>query len=140
MRRKLRVFLAEDQTILRQSLRALIGNHPNLQVVGEAGDGEETVRLVKSLQPDIVVMDVSMPVMNGLQATEEIRRQENSPITKGFLRFLGAAFTKHPYAWTAGGTIADLDRTTPEDLKKFYDAYYQPSNALVVVVGISLAR
>ncbi|MCX5747763.1 MAG: pitrilysin family protein [Proteobacteria bacterium] len=66
---------------------------------------------------------------------EEIRRQENSPITKGFLRFLGVAFTKHPYAWTAGGTISDLDATTPDDLKKFYDAYYQPNNAMLVVVG-----
>ncbi|MGE5181491.1 MAG: M16 family metallopeptidase [Acidobacteriota bacterium] len=66
---------------------------------------------------------------------EEIRQQENSPIAKGFLRFLAVAFTKHPYAWTAGGTIADLDQTTPEDLKKFYDTYYQPNNAMLVVVG-----
>jgi zinc protease len=66
---------------------------------------------------------------------EEIRQQENSPIAKGFLRFLAIAFTKHPYAWTAGGTIKDLDATTPEDLKRFYDTYYQPNNALLVVVG-----
>jgi zinc protease len=66
---------------------------------------------------------------------EEIRQQENSPITRGFLRFLSIAFTKHPYAWTAGGNLTDLDATTPEDLQKFYDAYYQPSNALLVVVG-----
>ncbi len=66
---------------------------------------------------------------------EEIRQQENSPIAKGFLRFLEIAFTKHPYAWTAGGNLKDLDATTLEDLKKFYDAYYQPGNALLVVVG-----
>jgi zinc protease len=66
---------------------------------------------------------------------EEIRQQENSPIAKGFLRFLDIAYTKHPYAWTAGGTIKDLDATTPDDLKKFYDAYYQPNNAMLVVVG-----
>ncbi len=66
---------------------------------------------------------------------EEIRQQENSPIAKGFLRFLETAYTKHPYAWTAGGTIKDLDQTTPEDLKAFYDAYYQPNNAMLVVVG-----
>jgi zinc protease len=66
---------------------------------------------------------------------EEIRQQENSPIAKGFLRFLDIAYTKHPYAWTAGGTIKDLDQTTPEDLKRFYDAYYQPNNAMLVVVG-----
>lgn len=66
---------------------------------------------------------------------EEIRQQENSPITKGFLRFLEIAFTKHPYAWTAGGNLKDLDATTPADLKKFYDAYYEPNNALLVVAG-----
>ncbi len=66
---------------------------------------------------------------------EEIRQQDNAPLTKGFLRFLGIAFTKHPYAWTAGGTAKDLDATTPDELKKFYDAYYQPNNALLVVVG-----
>lgn len=66
---------------------------------------------------------------------EEIRRQENDPIAQGLLRFLQIAFVKHPYSWTAGGTIADLDRTTADDLRAFYDAYYQPGNALVVVVG-----
>ena len=66
---------------------------------------------------------------------EEIRQQENSPITKGFLRFLAIAFTKHPYAWTAGGNLKDLDATTPADLKTFYDHYYQPNNAMLVVVG-----
>jgi zinc protease len=66
---------------------------------------------------------------------EEIRQQENSPIAKGFLRFLEVAFTKHPYAWTAGGTIKDLDRTTLSDLKAFYTSYYQPNNAMLVVVG-----
>lgn len=66
---------------------------------------------------------------------EEIRQQENSPITKGFLRFLEIAFQNHPYAWTAGGNLKDLDATTPADLKKFYDAYYQPNNALLVVAG-----
>nr|MBA3500846.1 insulinase family protein [Deltaproteobacteria bacterium] len=54
---------------------------------------------------------------------------------KGYHRFLEIAFAKHSYAWTAGGAIKDLDATTPEDLKKFYDEYYQPNNALMVVVG-----
>jgi zinc protease len=70
---------------------------------------------------------------------EEIRQQENSPIARGFLRFLEVAFQKHPYAWTAGGTIADLDKTTVDDLKTFYDTYYQPGNALLVVVGQTTA-
>jgi zinc protease len=66
---------------------------------------------------------------------EEIRQQENNPIARGFLRFLAIAYRQHPYAWTAGGTITDLDATTIEDLRRFYDTYYQPNNALLVVVG-----
>jgi len=66
---------------------------------------------------------------------EEIRQQENNPIAKGFLRFLSIAYQKHPYSWTAGGTIKDLDQTTPDDLAKFYETYYVPNNALMVVVG-----
>ena len=57
---------------------------------------------------------------------EEIRQQENNPALKGVLRFLDIAYTKHPYAWTAGGNLKDLDATTVDDLKKFYNAYYQP--------------
>ena len=72
--KKLRIFLAEDQTILRQSLRSLIENHPDLQVVGEAGDGGEAVKLVQALRPDIVVMDLSMPQLDGVQATLAIKQ------------------------------------------------------------------
>ena len=68
-------------------------------------------------------------------AKEEVRQQEGQPTVKGFLKFLDIAYQKHPYAWTATGNLKDLDATTPEDLKKFYDAYYQPNNALLVVVG-----
>lgn len=66
---------------------------------------------------------------------EEIRQQENNPLSVGFLRFLEIAYTKHPYAWTAGGTIADLDATKVADLQKFYNTYYVPNNAMLVVVG-----
>ncbi len=66
---------------------------------------------------------------------EEIRQQENNPIAKAFLKFRELAFEKHPYAWTAGGKLGDLDATSPEDLKRFYDLYYHPNNATLVVVG-----
>jgi zinc protease len=66
---------------------------------------------------------------------EEIRQQENNPLYAGFLRFLEIAFTVHPYAWTAGGSLQDLDATSLQDLKDFYSRYYVPNNALLVVVG-----
>jgi zinc protease len=68
-------------------------------------------------------------------AKDEIRQQEGAPLAKGFLRFLQVAYTKHPYAWTAEGSVKDVEAVTADDLKKFYDAYYQPNNALLVVVG-----
>jgi len=66
---------------------------------------------------------------------DEIHQQEPSALAQGLLRCLAVEFLKHPYAWTAAGTVRDLDQTTADDLRKFYDAYYQPNNALVVVVG-----
>lgn len=74
MMKKLRVFLAEDQTILRHSLKSLIENQPDLQVVGEAEDGESALRQVQVLRPDIVVMDVTMPRMDGVEATLAIKQ------------------------------------------------------------------
>lgn len=65
----------------------------------------------------------------------EIRQQDASPFASGLLRCLAAAYQKHPYAWTAAGNPKELAAITPEELKKFYDAYYQPNNALLVVVG-----
>ena len=66
---------------------------------------------------------------------DELRQQAGSPFAMGLLRCLAVAYLKHPYAWTAAGVAKELDAITAEDLKKFYDAYYQPSNALLVVVG-----
>lgn len=58
--------------MMRQGLRSLLENHADLRVVGEAGDGEAAVRAVRELRPDIVVMDVGMPGMNGIEATRRI--------------------------------------------------------------------
>jgi zinc protease len=66
---------------------------------------------------------------------DEIRQQDSSPFAAGLARCLAVEFQKHPYAWTATGAIKDLDAMTADDLKKFYDTYYQPNNAMLVVVG-----
>jgi zinc protease len=65
----------------------------------------------------------------------EIRQQDSSPFARGLARCLATAYQKHPYASTAAGVSKELDATTPEQLKAFYDAYYQPNNAMLVVVG-----
>ena len=73
--KKLRILLADDRIVVRTGLRALLESQPNLEVVGESENGRETVELVASLGPDVVVMDVAMPVLNGIEATKTIVTQ-----------------------------------------------------------------
>src|SRR5919201_4408843 len=68
-----RVLIADDHSMFRQGLRIFLERDPELQVVGEAADGAEAVRLARQLQPDVVLMDLLMPVMDGLAATAAIR-------------------------------------------------------------------
>jgi DNA-binding NarL/FixJ family response regulator len=71
----IRIFLADDHTIVREGLSLLLSRQEDMEVVGEAQDGEEAIARVLELHPDIVLMDISMPGMNGLQATRKIREQ-----------------------------------------------------------------
>ncbi|MDT5271073.1 MAG: hypothetical protein QOH49_3259 [Acidobacteriota bacterium] len=69
---KVRVLLAEDHLTVRQGVRLLLDAQPDLEVVGEAGDGRTALKLARELEPDVILMDVSMPEMNGLRATEKL--------------------------------------------------------------------
>ena len=76
--KKLRILLADDHIVMRTGLRALLERQPNMEVVGESENGRETVELAASLRPDVVVMDVGMPVLNGIEATKSIVTQNPS--------------------------------------------------------------
>lgn len=69
----IRVLLADDQALFREGLRTLLSMHECLEVVGEAGNGEEAVEQARALQPQVVLMDLRMPVLNGVEATRRIR-------------------------------------------------------------------
>ncbi len=71
---KLRVILADDHAMLREGLRSLLQASDDFDVVGETGDGRDAVALARELEPDVVVMDVSMPGLNGIDATRRITR------------------------------------------------------------------
>jgi two-component system response regulator NreC len=77
---KHRIVIAEDHTILREGLRSLLSSDPDLDIVGEAQDGQEAIRCVEKLKPSLVLMDLSMPRMSGMDAIKEIKKR--SPDTK----------------------------------------------------------
>lgn len=75
MSEKIRVIIADDHPIVRSGLRLMLGMEERIELVGEAADGSAALQLIGSLQPDVVLMDLRMPVMDGLEAIERIRTQ-----------------------------------------------------------------
>jgi DNA-binding NarL/FixJ family response regulator len=71
---KYRVVIAEDHTILREGLRALLSSNPDFEIVGEAEDGRAAIRCVETVKPDLILMDLSMPRMNGMEAIRDIKK------------------------------------------------------------------
>jgi two-component system, NarL family, response regulator LiaR len=71
----IRVLIADDHGVVRQGLTMYLGLDPDLEVIGEAANGEEAVAMARELEPDVVLMDLLMPVMDGIAATEEIKAQ-----------------------------------------------------------------
>jgi DNA-binding NarL/FixJ family response regulator len=72
--KRIRVLLAEDHTIVRQGIAALLGTESDMEVVGEASNGLEAIALAKRLSPDVIIMDIGMRQLNGLEATREIKK------------------------------------------------------------------
>ncbi|MFO7785934.1 MAG: response regulator transcription factor [Desulfatiglandales bacterium] len=78
MEKPCRIVLAEDHTILREGLKALLSAEPSMEIVCEAGDGQEAIRCVDAHSPDLVLIDLTMPRMDGLEAIREIRRRHTT--------------------------------------------------------------
>ncbi|HEY2585524.1 MAG TPA: response regulator transcription factor [Tepidisphaeraceae bacterium] len=74
------ILLADDHALMRQGLRAMLSEQPGFRVVGEADNGRAAVRMARELRPDVVLMDVTMPGLNGIEATRSIRR--DNPVTR----------------------------------------------------------
>ncbi|MGE3277787.1 MAG: response regulator [Vicinamibacterales bacterium] len=116
---RIRVLLADDHAILREGLRALLGGTDDIEVVGEAANGEETITQVAALRPDVVVMDVAMPGLGGLEATLALRRahpdvrvlvltqHENPEYVR---RFMKAGASGYLLKRTAGSELASAIR------------------------------
>ncbi|MCL4394919.1 MAG: response regulator transcription factor [Chloroflexi bacterium] len=72
---KIRVLVCDDHTILREGIRLLLNSQPDLEVVAEAVDGRDAVEKARAVRPDVILMDIAMPMLNGLEATRQIRRE-----------------------------------------------------------------
>ena len=72
---KIRVLLADDHAIVREGVRLLLNTQPDVQVIGEATNGEQAIELARALAPDILLMDIGMPGMNGLEATRALKKE-----------------------------------------------------------------
>jgi two-component system, NarL family, response regulator NreC len=80
MSQKIRILLADDHAVVRQGFKLILGAQPDMEIVGEAGNGREAVELAEKLRPDVAVMDVAMPELNGIEATR--RMGESAPRTR----------------------------------------------------------
>jgi DNA-binding NarL/FixJ family response regulator len=72
---RIRVLIADDHRLFGEALEAILATDDRLEVVGHAGDGAEAVQLALAVEPDVILMDIAMPIMDGFQATKQIRKQ-----------------------------------------------------------------
>jgi DNA-binding NarL/FixJ family response regulator len=111
---KLRIVLVDDHKVMREGLRMVLDRENNLEVVGEAGDGLAALNVIRELRPDVVVMDISMPGVNGLTATEMLKTQV--PATKILIltRHTDSSYVQQLLGSGASGYL--LKQSTSEEL------------------------
>jgi PAS domain S-box-containing protein len=109
---KIRILLVDDHAVVRHALAQMLGAEPDLEVVGEAADGKIGVELTKDLQPDVVLMDISMPVLNGTDATRQIYADCPGVRVIGLSMF-GAA--EQTAALRSAGAVAYVSKTAPTE-------------------------
>jgi DNA-binding NarL/FixJ family response regulator len=141
------VLLADDQALVRNGLCMMLSVHPNLEVVGEAGDGAETVTLARELTPDVVVIDLGMPNMDGVEATRQLTADDFTPdpdYTAKVLVLTGLGDDEHVFAALhAGASGYVLKDAAPTELAAAIecvakgDGYLAPAVTRGVIAGIA---
>lgn len=110
----LRVLLADDHATVRQGLKLLIDAEPDMKVIAEAGDGESAVRQALELHPDVVIMDISMPGMNGLAATRALKKARPDAVIVTLTRHGDDAYLQELLRAGVSGYV--LKRSAPTEL------------------------
>ncbi len=110
----MRTVLADDHTLVRAGLLKLLESHPQVQVVGQAHDGQEALALCAQLQPDLVIVDIAMPRCNGIQATQLMRQQAQPPKVLVLSMYDNDEYVRHALAAGASGYL--LKDAAPTEL------------------------
>ncbi|MDT8304445.1 MAG: response regulator transcription factor [Anaerolineae bacterium] len=135
----IRVVVADDHYLVRQGVRALLDNAEGIEVIGEAENGEEALQLVEQLKPDVVVMDISMPEMDGIRATEKIHALKN-PHTRVVILSMYANVDLVQQALKKGATGYLLKRSTTTELVQAVVAANQGKRFLSAALSSDLPR
>lgn len=114
MAEKLRILLAEDHQTVREGIKMLVNAQPDMEVVGEAGDGELAIKQAAKLMPDVVIMDITMPNMNGLRATKKLRAADGNIKILTLTRHTDDGYLKQLLAAGASGYV--LKQSAPTEL------------------------
>lgn len=118
----IRVLVADDHALVRESIRALLANQGDMEIVATAGDGNEAVQLAMFHQPDVVVMDISMPNMDGIHATELIRQAQDAINIVILSMHVNAALVQQAMRMGARGYV--LKRRATDELPEAVRAAY----------------
>jgi DNA-binding NarL/FixJ family response regulator len=111
---RIRVLLADDHAVIRAGTRRILEDEPDLQVVGEAGDGQEAVALAVETSPNVILLDINMPNVDGIAASSELRRTVPSAKLLILTAYAHRAFVRHLTRLGASGYL--LKSTAPEEL------------------------
>ena len=136
----LRILVADDHAIVRQGLRLLIDNQPDMEVIGEAADGKAALDLAVAVKPDIVVMDVSMPGMSGLIATRSLKQQQPTIMIVALTRHEDDTYLEE--LLRGGASAYVLKQSAPADFLKAIRAvaaggiYLDPAMTFRVADGL----
>lgn len=119
----IRVLIVDDHALVRESIRAILANEDDLEIIATAGDGQEAIDIVALHHPDVVVMDISMPKMDGIHATEIINRKESDTGIVILSMHVNAALVQQALRMGARGYV--LKRQATDELPKAIRAAYQ---------------
>jgi len=134
----IRVLIADDHAILRKGIRALLGTEPDIEVVGETADGLETVAQAKTLRPDVILMDLVMPKMDGIEATRQITAEQ--PGVRILVLTSFAADDKVFPAIKAGALGYILKDSGPAELVQAIHQVYQGQPSLEPSIALKMLQ